>query len=478
MAGLIVVLLVSAVSPGCVSAPSEPVVSFSRPRLIVLISLDTLRADRLDLYGYHRVTAPTLTALADEGVVFDTAMAQSGWTLSSHKSMFNGKRPLRLLAEHFDADIESLTELEDPEGFMTSAFRSIDARLAAAMRERGYTPLALTGGGYMSAGWGFDEHFAVYDDGAIALKTVVPRALKVLREQPDGDLFLLLHTYAVHSPYVTFDEYDLEFCGSHDEHVDLKGKFAPTLRGMDLQENDLRGISDHYDAGIRSADANLKKFFEGLRRYGMYDDALIVVTSDHGEALGEGGRLGHGDIYLEQLLVPLIVKPPVAWSITPGRREEAVELIDLYPTLLDAAGLRPQESVDGQSLLGVLAGRKTEGRTDLVAQTIFHTGVGEDADPTVRALYRPPGRFLRDAHAAGQRTLFAVGTEAAPTTGLLPLGSTRERHALAASLRVFDPPVSGKPLDSPDATPVSDAMRERLRALGYVDDSTQPVAEP
>ena len=125
---------------------------------------------------------------------------------------------------------------------------------------------------------------------------------------------------------------------------------------MKLRPVDLQAISDHYDGGIASADAYLGELFAEFRRLQLYDEALIVVTSDHGESLGEHDQIGHGGLYLEQLLVPLIIKLPASWAAPRGRVAQPVALLDVLPTILSACGIPLPADLDGRSLLPLLWG--------------------------------------------------------------------------------------------------------------------------
>lgn len=370
----------------------------SRPALVVLISLDTLRPDRLDLYGYARDTAPNLRALGEESAVFTTVAAQSSQTLTSHKSLFTGKYPATLMLEQTGADLLTLAQIEAPRDYLVDVFSSVRGTLAAGFLERGYRTGAFTDGAWMSRETGFDPGFEVFDASGGGLEAILPRALSWLDSLRDDPAFLFLHTYDIHCPYPCREPFNSLFCTDHSQHIPLEDSCGKgDLYGRELSPADLRAISDHYDGGIRSADDHLGLFFEELRARGLYDRALIAVTSDHGESLGERGPIGHGGLHLEELFVPLILKFPASWGLSSTRIGEPAELVDLLPTLFALSGANAPHDLDGRSLLPILL-RGVRGKDYLVAQTTFEEAPEFSSNPTKRSLLKP-GRWqiIQDA---------------------------------------------------------------------------------
>ena len=367
--------------------------------LVILISLDTLRADHLGVYGYARETAPHLRALAGEGVLFRTVGAQSAQTLTSHKSLLTGKYPNTLMREETGADLVDLANLGgDKKRYLVDTFTQVRPTLAELFRAGGFATCALTDGAWMSRETGFQHGFEAFDDSGGGLEAILPRAAAWLATLGRARGFLFVHAYDVHCPYPTREPYDSAFCRDHGAHVELAGKCGKgALFELALGAAERAALVDHYDAGILSADAYLGEFFAALRAAGLYERALIVVTSDHGESLGERGLLGHGGLHLEQLFVPLIVKPPRAWRLEPRVVDEPVELVDLHPTLLAFVGLPAPDDLDGRSLVPTLF-RGVRGKDYLVAQTTFEEAPEFRSSPAKRSLLRP-GRWqiLQDA---------------------------------------------------------------------------------
>jgi len=233
-------------------------------------------------------------------------------------------------------------------------------------------------------------------------------------------------------------------------------------------------VRDHYDAGILSADALLGEFLDGLRARGLYERALIVVTSDHGESLGERGLYGHGGLTLEQLLVPLIVKPPQSWELAPRAIDEPVELVDLYPTLCALAGLPVPGDLDGRSLLPTLA-RGVPGRDYLVAQTTFEEAPQFATNPAKRTLLRP-GRWqvIQDA-ASGTAHFYALEHD---PQGLLPLAVKTEEFAPLLDILLERRTPRRTSLRSRTPLTFGAELELELEALGYGGVLPESAGEP
>ena len=347
----------------------------SRRPHVLLISLDTLRADRLGAYGYSRPTSPWLDHLAEESVLFTDAVAPSSKTATSHMSMFTGLHP----GSH------GVRNTYSEAGLAVSPQRPL---LAERFQEAGYLTAGFTGGGMMSGELGFARGFAHYDDSGAGADRVFARAktwiTQALEEAVDDEtpLFLLLHTYEVHDPYTPPAEVaarfvDPNYAGGIDatrveypEDASETWKTDPEFYagvqerfwgGFDGREAaDMQHISNLYDAGIAYTDQLLGEFAAWLYTTEIAEDLLIVVTSDHGEAFGEHGQLSHQSVHRQVMHVPLIVRLP---SSDPRRAQRAgsrvdrtVLGVDLTPSLIELAGLEPIPDVQGTSWVPALVG--------------------------------------------------------------------------------------------------------------------------
>lgn len=389
---------------------------------IVLISIDTLRADRLPVYGYRQGRTPAIDRLAADGVVFDRAWAHSPQTLPSHASILTGLLPF----EH---------GVRDNMGFF---LKEGQPTLAGHLARLGYTAGGFVSAYVMRAETGLGQGFGRYDD---RLPPASPEratgevqrdgaaTLAAAESWLDGlttdRYFLFLHLYEPHSPY------------------------APPDRYRDLPP---------YDGEIAYADELVGRLVASLRRRGQYDAATIVLLSDHGEGLGDHGEAEHGIfVYSETIRVPLLVKLP--GQARRGRRlSDPVQHVDLVPTLLDVAGGRKPAGLTGRSLVPAInGGLLTE--QGLYAEALYsryHFGWSE-----LYALTDARYRFIR----APRDELYDIRDDPGERQNIA--GS---RDAARVAMRqALDRLLAGRNVDAP--SPVSAEDRDRLRALGYV--STQ-----
>ena len=397
---------------------------------VILVVIDTLRADRLPIYGYSAGRAPSLTAFAREAVVFDRAYAHAPQTLPSHASMFSGLLPF----EH---------KVRDNLGF---ALGQSTPTLAAMFGASGYKT-----GGFVSAfvlrpetgvGQGFDVYDATFpamaaDRSAAQVQRPGPQTLAAaeawLTSLASDRFFLFLHLYEPHKPYRAPDRFaDL---GAYDGEV----AFADELVGM---------------------------LFASLKTRGWYDKSTIVVLSDHGEGLGDHIEEEHGlFLYDEVIRVPWIMRLPRAQSA--GRRvKDPVQHIDLLPTLAALAGLTVTPGLRGRDLSVALHGRGSLPPQGIYAEALYpryHFGWSE-----LQSLTDDRFRYIK----APREELYDL--ERDPDERMNIAG---ERGQAATALRsALEALVSGRDIDAPSA--VSDADRQRLAALGYVGTQSSSASKP
>ncbi len=322
---------------------------------VLLVSFDTLRADRTGCYGAERDTTPNLDRLAERSLLFETVWAASPYTLPSHVSMFSGQLP-------------SVHGVQSP-GFAINPERT--SLLAELLRQRGWSTGAFTAGGFLDPSFGFASGFESYSVLDPVLWLDSPHVQGALARFPDRDLqlaaeqqpnieawledhaqesfFLFLHTYAAHQ----FDPPPQSLARIQAEPVDREGTdakvFAHLFDHSQPDASEAERLLEIYDATVHQADTALGSWLETLERLGLADDTIIVVTSDHGKEFGEHGATNHGHSLHEELIrVPLILHLPGQ----PARRiEEAAMHADLLPTLLDALDLPPPKGMQGRSLL-------------------------------------------------------------------------------------------------------------------------------
>lgn len=313
--------------------------SFETPRHVLLISLDTLRADHLSLLGYARETSPRLEAFANDTFVFERALAPAPNTGPSHMSIMSAVYPV----QH-----GLIGGLRKPAGGRPM--------IAEILSQAGFRTAAFVDGGKLSREFGFDRGFDEYDDEAGGFAKILPKARHWAQMNRDERFFLFLHTYDIHTPYSPPRPYRGMF---HEKPY--RGDFIPNGKNMtalafkksEMAPDDLEHVVALYDEGIRYADDALGDFLVYLdERLGILDETLVIILSDHGEEFGEHGSFLHWQLYHRpNLHVPLLIRVPGA----PGARVEMpVEVLDVAPTVLDLLGLPPIPGAEGRTLVPIM----------------------------------------------------------------------------------------------------------------------------
>lgn len=457
-----------------------------RVRGVVLVVVDTLRADHLGAYGYERDTSPRMDAFASDAVLFENAISPAPWTLPSLATIMTSLYPT---AHGALAESDTLTWMRSPDEFRpVSVVAENHTTLAETLRDAGYATAGFVRGSYPAAVFGFDQGFDHYTDNELpGLRFNVEALLGWLdREQP-SHFFTYLHIAEVHSPYTIamlprnfaakrpdapVDEYrkairqeqrlyrSLDFDPRYAG--DLKGSLDDLARLSSRREpptpEELQRLVDLYDRGIAYTDHWIGRLLDGLSERGLYEESLVIVTSDHGDEFGEHGGLEHGKTYYEELLrVPLLIHPPGGAS---GLRVEAqVGLVDLLPTVLDVVGLAPEAPVQGLSLRSLWEGGELPARPAF-GEAAHARGMG--AVRTNRWKYvhaGPAGEELYDLHADPAESVNRCASERATceTFRRTLRGWHAEMRATADEFGVDDPP----------RAVLDEKAREHLRALGY-----------
>ncbi len=364
--------------------PPEP--ADERPD-IVLVSIDTLRADRLSLYGYGRPTSPRLDAWAREAVVFEKVVTSAPWTLPAHLSLFTGLDALGHGVNH---------RVRVPDGLPL---------LAERLRSAGYHTLAVTGGGYLAPEFGLDRGFERYRSwpehtADAELAEGVRTALTWLEEPPRRPFFLFFHTYETHYPYRARQPYFARFATGVDPQPYDSLAYVSTpqepangfllgkewhLGGQPLDGRQTEVLGALYDSGIAYTDAQLAPLLERLTAGEAGPRTAVAITSDHGEALGENGLAGHAYLDDANALVPLVLRLP--GGAHAGRVAQQVRLVDLAPTLLELSGASPAADLDGRSLLSLLDGRAADRRPAWTYAAFSNRGVALRLDDRLKYLW-------------------------------------------------------------------------------------------
>lgn len=310
---------------------------------VLLISIDTLRADHLGCYGYERNTSPNIDELAAEGVLFKNHIAAAPSTLPSHASMLTSLNPSVHKAEvitqiALGSKITTLAELLKREGFITAAF---------------------TGGGQLAKEYKLDQGFDIYNDRGGSVIDILNRTLRWLDENKDQRFFLFFHTYETHHPYEPPPPYDRLFYPEYEGNLgrQIKAYILEQIndKSLEIGPDDLKHIVAQYDGEIAFTDSRLKHLFIALKDWGLWEKTLIVFTSDHGEEFNEHGIVGwHSHtLYDELLKIPLIIKFPDS-AFKGVIIEQQTRGIDILPTIMDILGFQKPDMIQGVSLLPLI----------------------------------------------------------------------------------------------------------------------------
>ncbi len=463
----LLVVLVGLAILGLAIPPAEPVPN------VVLLVVDTLRADRLAPYGNTTNLTPFLNALATRSNVAPRTYAQAPWTNPSVASLFTS----RYQSQH------GITRFN-------SVLSAGESTLAESMKAAGYATAAFSANGLISKSFGFDQGFDVYK-AELQLRKSKNRLLQPTRRAPDlvaealrwlddvpreGErrkpVFLYLQFMETHTPYAPPKEL-LDRVRAGKPPLDLEAiNRAAIAAGVSLPDQQtLQDIEDVYDATVMEIDAALRDLFAALESRGMLDDSLVIVTADHGDEFGDHGGIGHGNtLYDEALRVPLLVRTPGQTS--GGTIERLVSLIDLAPTVLELAGIAKPASFEGTSFTLDLAprgiretvrrsiARILDDRPATVAYSERHKQTdGEAASAHARAIVDASDKLIESADgtrafydlAADPREQKPVEPDAKLAAELVRIHEYATREGSQAGERELD-----------------EQEQEALKALGYV----------
>jgi len=468
-------LLAALLAASSCGAP-EPAAPPARPNLL-LLSIDTLRADHLGCYGYSRDTSPVIDRLAAQSLRFADAHAPTPWTLPSHAALLTGRHPLELgILDKSGALPDGVQTVAEPlraSGYQTAAFVDSGPRgLVGAKRgfDRGFER-------YVHTQDGSEERFR-YD-----MRHTVDAGVAWLAERdPQRPFFLFLHTKSVHS---SADGQTRESDAPYDKPEPYRTRFLPPggprfswrpdppadvgwLRQANLRlaagEVDKSAFSRErideliafYDGGIYYVDEQIGRLLGELERLGVRDDTIVVLVSDHGEAFLEHRFFLHQELYHPLVHVPLIVHDPREQRA--GSVARTVYLEDVAPTLLELAGLPQLEGVSGRSLLA----ESPEARAPRF--TYFRLSPGRDYEaygiedgPWLLVHHRTSG----DADFTSELVLHEASAARLDDAERARVGDALRERLLAR----FGPILAR----APDERPLDPETHEERRALGYVE---------
>ena len=480
------------------TVPPDP----SRTRYnVILVSVDTLRADRLGCYGYDaRPTSPVIDALADESVLFEHLMTAAPWTTPAHLSLLTSLYP----SSH--GVTVSFGEVWRGLKFgAQSYYRLPDSRvtLAEVLAARGFKTVAFTGGGSVDPTIGFGRGFSSYGTSMFKLGDEnVGEMLSWIQTNRDQQFFLFWHHFEVHAPYLNPDfvsevapKGQAKAIAERMHEIasaPLASLWPANFEWFGLQlKSDLRAHGAFnrdvcealYTGGVLAADRWLGRLIDALRQQGVYDRTILVVTSDHGEEFGDHTREfwydmhGHST-YEEVIHVPLLIKLPGGYA-GGTRVPTVVETVDVMPTILDVLKIVPSKNeMQGRSLAPLWASGAPR-EQDWVAFT------ESSARPSEKKCVRT-SRYKYIVHidaatvaARGRKNLpdgplsamlYDLRRDPGEHRNLLESNPTPQTLSIAADLEKRLRRHLAEQRGEAESAPLDTAVIERLKGLGYIGD--------
>lgn len=406
---------------------------------VLLISLDTLRADHLGSYGYHRDTSPFLDQLAARGIRYPNSFVNTHGTPPSHATLFTS-----LYQETHGVDQKTPVPANAP-------------MLTEILRDHGYFTVAVTGGGFMSRNFGFDRGFDVFAARSSAIDVAGRELVDLVEKHRDEErpLFAFFHTYEVHSPYLPPPAYRTLF-GEFKSDVEPTNEVLLPIKenpGEHLDQDDVDFLVAMYDGGIRFTDDVLRELFQELEEIGFFKNGVVFVTADHGEEFAEHGGLLHGiSLYEELLHVPLIV---TGHGIAAGVDDNLVSTIDIAPTILALAGIQAPAIMAGRD---ILAGNPEEPRRQAVFSQFRRL---------LYSIRTPRWKLVWDTRTKHQ-SLFDLVHDPGELSDVADQNPQRVRR-LRHRLRAWRKSAPELEAASRDNVELDAEQAERLKTLGYLD---------
>lgn len=424
-----------------------------RPAL-VLVSIDCLRADHVGAYGYSLPTTPEIDAVAGEGTVFENAFSTASWTLPSHMSMLTGLVP----SLHGATKWEKLST-------------SVDY-LPELLGGSGYRAAGVVSWVYLSQAYGFERGYDSYRvlDRPEA-SDIIDRAIEELHRGQGQPQFLFAHLWDAHWPYMPKAQ-DLARLGGRPRDISSLHKLIREGTPAN-DEREREEIVRLYDAEIAFADRELGRLFREMKTLGLWENALLVITSDHGEAFREHGHWQHSQtLYDELTRVPLIVKWP--GQAEPGRESAPVSLVDLFVTFAEAAGIEvPAGGGAGALARRSLTAPPDEGRTVLSevswrspSGSFMKVALRDRGRKYIATLSGPPGDDLGVAELEKEE-LYDLVKDPKESENLLGRDADTVNRFRAELRSFLEAARAARSLRKGEPVELDDEALEKLKSLGY-----------
>lgn len=444
---------------GCLAPDPAP-----RDWNVLLITIDTLRADHLSCYGYPRPTSPTIDKVAGDGVLFEQAIAQRSQTWPSVTSIMTSLYPhqhgVRRNGQLLESPVTTLAGVMQDHGYRTAA-NITNMRKA---RHPGFGELSRFGG---------DDRDS----------SATRAAIDWLEEIGDERFFLWIHYIAPHKPYRPPPPFDGLFEDTYTGTVDGEKKTLDqiTLDKVDLSAEDLAHVIALYDGEIAYADEQVRQVLATLEDRDLAERTLVVITSDHGEELFQRNHYFYhsNSIYDSVLRVPWIVKPPDPELVESGNRvSRVVELIDMAPTILDLVGLPVPASFGGRSHASLVLGGNDSREDETAAFSELPWGVMSIRTARWRYIVNTRGEYCREQPYSlvedARRDGYAIGREELydrfkDSEELVDLMSGDSAELLPATLKARLEQWRGAWAPDTNPAPIDPEIEAELKALGYIE---------
>lgn len=438
----------------------------SKPRPDVLVLLvDALRADHLSAVGYPRDTTPALDSLAADGVLFRQAVAHSTFTKSSIASLFTGRYPY----QHgvYWGSLER-------DGVVTSDLLApSETTLAEVLRDHGYLTAAWVQNSHLRDVMGFGQGFVDYHDQQGGIERIHRRFAPFLRGPArQAPFFAYLHYIDLHDPYRPEPPYDTRYGSYSDVYAGIDfaewGAWLQAVRTgeVTLSDADVEQLRAYYDGQLRYIDDQVARLLERLKAEGLYDDTLIVLTSDHGDAFYEHGAVSHSTTPYDELVrVPLILKLP-AGRFAGTEIDRQVRLVDVFPTILAAAGIQPPDGDRPgcalQPLIRAAAAGEPVERDPACEVAVVEIAQDPDSAPTV-AVRTEGWKYIHFDDRPDE--LYDLENDPGEWDNRID----RDPDEANRFLRLATDVVEARDRDPAERLELDDATIRELKALGYLD---------
>ncbi len=433
----------------------------------VLITIDTLRADHVGCYGYFRDTTPSIDALARESVVFDAAYAAMATTLPSHASMLTARYPL----EH--GILANIMHGGKPFGWKGGM-----VSFAQVARDAGYATAGFVSAAPLKAPSGIGSGFDTWsepksDQVERRAGETMEDVLPWLAKQGEQPFFLWVHFYDPHWPHRAPAPFDTQFDSDApdaqlEQWIAARGIGDSAVRSNGNKTTATRDAINNYCAEVRYADSQVGVLLDALRKRGLYDESVVILTADHGEGLNQHDWSAHGLVWDEQLRVPLMMRFPTEANVAPRRVDRLVSLIDMFPTALGrVAPLSTSKERDFLALAtGVDVLDPTYQERPLFGQ---RTGreIAESEDPgEMYAVTTKDWKFIHEPEVGDQ--LFDRRADPFELVNVIDKepDAARKIGGLSESMRVQQAK-RGAELGEAKAGEVDTALQAQLQKLGY-----------